>query len=441
VSPISTETSRFEAFSLSWPGEYLRDHTVHILVVLGFVLYPFVQAILIDIFGITAQMILPQVSTMTALMWLGLFAMSFDFISGYTGYLSFGHAAFFGTGAYFTILAHNGQIPFLPPELPFMSLIILSAIVAAVLAFLVGVVSFRLTGVYFAMITLGFAELLFVVSENWDWLTPGVADPRDGIAMQPTNQQFVQPEIGVPFVDSLQVEIGRFGSDTLFGLDSLLGVAITPTHVSFYALGAVVLICYLLMQRIIHSPFGRVMIAIRENEERAKAIGYKTFRFKMGALMISAFFGAIAGALMVGFNQAADPTDSFYFLVTGFALVASIIGGLGTLAGPLFGYLFFEAVDEFLAREGQGGGLQPFLEQTLPDSVLNFAVGNLTIDEALSAFMTGHAEFYTGLIFVIFVLYAPIGILGTLRERYGGQTIADSVTGWIEQRGSSETEE
>ncbi|MFC7058187.1 branched-chain amino acid ABC transporter permease [Halovenus salina] len=195
------------------------------------------------------------------------------------------------------------------------------------------------------------------------------------------------------------------------------------------------LVSYLAMQRIIHSPFGRVMIAISENEERARAVGYNTFWFKMGAFAISAFFGAIAGGLLVGYQGFIDPQNSFFFLVTGFALVAAIIGGLKTLAGPLFGYLFLEWVEEFLAREGSGGGLQPFLEQNLPDGVLDATIsGGLTVSKALDSFMTGHGEFYAGIIFVLFVLFVPIGLLGTLRLRLGTESVSKHVSRKIERR-------
>jgi len=432
---MSTETR--ERTAPVWPVEYLRDHLAHIVVVTLFLAYPFVHLFAVNTFGLPAKMILPQTRTMLTILWLGLFAMSFDFVSGYTGYLSFGHAAFFGIGGYFVVLGYNGQLPLVPAELPFMALMLFGAILATLAALLIGLVAFRLSGVYFAMITLGVAEIMFIAASHWDFLTPGPGDPRDGVAAgSPSGVEIFQPEIGIPFVDPLNAQIGAFGDEALAGIN--LG---DPIAVSYYMIGAVVLVCYLAMQRIIHSPFGRVMIAIRENEERAKAIGYNTFNYKIGAFMISAFFGAIAGALLVSFEGTVDPDTTFFFLVTGFALVASIIGGLGTLAGPLFGYIFLEGVEEFLSRSGNGGGLQPFLEQTLPDAVLGVDIGSLTLRGALDAFMTGHGELYTGIIFVLFVLYVPIGMLGTVRARLGADTVAGYLSRRIEARRGSGAEE
>jgi branched-chain amino acid transport system permease protein len=404
----------------SWPGQYLREHTLHLVVVGLFVIYPFAYDFLTSTFGLPAKMLLPQIRTMLTILWLGLFAMSFDFISGYTGYLSFGHAAFFGIGAYFVVLGYNGQIPVLPAELPFMALMLIGALLAALFAFVVGLVSFRLTGVYFAMITLGVAELLFVMASHWDFLTPGEGDPSDGVAAgSPTEIDIFEPVIGVPFVDPLNAQIGAFGDTALLGVD--FG---NPQIVSYFMIGAVVLLCYLSMQRILHSPFGRVMIAIRENEQRAKAIGYNTYRYKLGAFMISAFFGGVAGALLVSYVGTVDPDTTLFFLVTGFVLVATIIGGIGTLSGAFFGYVFLESLEEFLARGGSGGGLQPFLENTVPSGVLSFEIGGLQIREGLDAFMTGHGDFYAGIIFVVFVLYVPLGLLGTLRGRLGTNSLA-----------------
>jgi len=428
---MSTETSTgtdTAGLLPAWVSQYLRDHAIHIAVVLFFILYPFLYDWLVGQFGLPAAAVLPQMQTMMVILWLGLFAMSFDFISGYTGYLSFGHAAFFGIGAYTVVLGSNGQLPLIPGGLSFMGLMVIGALLAVVVALLIGLVSFRLSGVYFAMITLGFAEIMYVASRNWDWLTPGQSDPSDGIN---TPGDF-NPELGVPFVDPLKVETGVFGDSAIMGIDFrdllIYNENLAPIVASYFVIGAFVLLCYLIMQRIIHSPFGRVMIAIRENEERAKAIGYDTFKFKLGAFMISAFFGAIAGALLVAYRGNVNPDSTFFFLVTGFALVAAIIGGLGTLAGPFFGYVFLEGIEEFLAREGSGGGLQPFLQEFLPGGILDARIGSITVDEGLDAFMTGHGEFYAGIIFVIFVLYVPIGMLGTIRLRLGAESIAKHVS-------------
>jgi branched-chain amino acid transport system permease protein len=372
--------------------------------------------------------LLPRVETMIAVFYFGLFAMSFDFISGYTGYLSFGHAAFYGTGAYFVVLLANGKVPLLPSSTPFVVALVLAGLLAVLLALAIGAVSFRLSGVYFAMITLGFAQVLYVFVRGWDY---AASNPRDGPAV---NVQ-THPggfEIGVPWVDSLNLAIGQLTGDEIEGV---LGVLTLGTaEVSYYMVGLVVLVCYLAMQRIVHSPFGRVLVAIRENEERARAVGYDTFRYKLGAFAISGFFASVAGGLFAGFRRSVSPESTFYFLVTGDALLSAIIGGFGTLAGPIYGRLFDETIREFLSKSGGGGGLLPYLREHLSAGLLSTElVGGLTVQGAIETFLNGHASLYVGITFVLFVLYVPSGLLGTVRNRLGGKvakTLPDAVRRW-----------
>jgi len=410
----------------AWPVRYARDHIVHLVVILLFAVYPglYHEATtlpdglvipLVDVqLALVFQSFLPQVTTMTPILYFGLFAMSFDFISGYTGYLSFGHAAFYGIGAYFVILVANGKIPLLASGTPFMVSLVLAAVLAALIAVAIGFVSFRLTGVYFAMITLGFAQVFYVFVRGWDWVS---TTPRDGVGVSFATH----PEgfrIGIPYLDSASYAIGRL---TGSGIDNFLGMFDLSTNVvSFYMIGLVVLVCYFLMQRIIHSPFGRVMIAIRENEERAEAVGYNTFYYKLGAFAISGAFAGVGGALFAGYRRSVTPENTFYFLTTGDALLSSIIGGLGTIAGPLYGRLFEQGLAEFLSKGSEGGGLLPLLQELLSDSLLGTNVLGLTIEEMIDVFINGRASLYVGIVFVLFVLFVPNGLLGTLRDRLGG---------------------
>jgi branched-chain amino acid transport system permease protein len=425
---ISSSTPTETGTELGVPGErehwvvqYGREHVAHIAVIVFLAAYPGLYTLLVNSpFGPELVAVLPEVETMIAVLYFGLFAMSFDFISGYTGYLSFGHAAFYGAGAYFVVLAANGKVPFVPPGTPFMLLLILAGLCAVVLAVAIGSVSFRLSGVYFAMITLGFSQVLYVFMRGWNYLD---ANPRDGVFVEEGTFQ-----IGVPFIDPLNVAIGQLSGDEIEGL---LGfISLSPTEVSYYAVGVVALVCYFAMQRILHSPFGRVMLAIRENEERARAIGYDTFRYKLTAFAISGFFAGVAGALFSGYRRSVTPDNSLFFLVTGEALLSTIIGGFGTLVGPLYGRLFDESVKEFLSKAGAGGGLLPYLRENIPASVLGSELINgFTVADAIETFLNGHASLYLGLLFVLFVLYVPHGLLGTVRARLGS-TVAD----WTSRR-------
>lgn len=425
---ISTtdETAAVETTKEHWVARYVREHVAHLVVIVFLAVYPALHAVLTNsVVGAETVAVLPDVETMTAVLYFGLFAMSFDFISGYTGYLSFGHAAFYGAGAYFVVLAANGKIPLVPSGTPFMILLVLAGVCALVLALPIGAVSFRLTGVYFAMITLGFSQVLYVFVRGWSYVG---SNPREGVFVTGRSTGF---EIGVPFIDQLSIGIGQLTGDEI---DGLLGiVSVSSGEVSYYAIGLVVLVCYFAMQRILNSPFGRIMVAIRENEERARAIGYDTFRYKLVAFAISGFFAGVAGALFAGFKRSVSPDSSLFFLVTGDALLASIIGGFGTLAGPLYGRLFDESVREFLSTGGAGGGLLPYLRGHLPASILDADLFGVTIRTAVETFLNGHASLYLGLLFVLFVLYVPNGLLGTVRNRVDG-TVVSWITRRIKQR-------
>ena len=366
--------------------------------------------------GELLNVFLPRVTTMVVVLYVGLFAMSFDFISGYTGYLSFGHGMFYGIGAYFVVLAGSGKVPGLAAGDPFMLMLVLGAVLSFVVATAIGAVSFRLTGVYFAMVTLGFAEVAHVFIRNWDYVG---SNPRDGAGVV-GREGFT---VGVPYVDSLGVRLGRLTGDSFTNVLGL-GIDLEPAFVSYYAIGAVVLLCYLAMQRIIHSPFGRVMVAIRENEERAEAVGYNTFWYKLGAFGISGFFAAVAGGLFAGYRRSIAPENTFDLFVTADALLAAIIGGFGTLAGPLYGHLFHETVAGMLSTESHG--LARFLRDELPPAVLSAGAGDLTVLRFINVFVDGRAELYLGLVFIAFVLFVPRGILGSLRDRLGG-TVAEKL--------------
>lgn len=222
-----------------------------------------------------------------------VFAMSFDVLLGYTGIVSFGHALFFGTGTYTAVLLakHYG--------LSFWASMALAPIAAALLSLVVGGLSLRVKGVYFSMVSMAFAEFFRVAAEKFSSLTGG----SDGLSVQ------VAP-------------------DWAYG----------PRHrVELYllTLGLAVLV-YLALRRILNSPFGRVLVAIRENEQRATAIGYNVFIFKLGALVLAGVVASIAGVMYAATENFVVPTV-LSTETTIQVLLMSIIGGVGTLGGPALG--------------------------------------------------------------------------------------------------------
>jgi len=375
-------------------GRYISNHTVHIAVIIVLGLYPGIHFVATNIFPPT-EFILPPVDMMVTVFYFGLFAMSFDFVSGYTGYLSLGHAAFYGIGAYAVLMVANGLIPFIPPDTWFMFTVVVAGLISVFFAVVIGLVSFRLRGFYFAMITLGFTQVMYVFMTRWTYPVGEGRDPAFGISANPDVPPF---ELGIPFIDIVSLDfsnemlaIGRIQGDTVTSLFGT-GIGLSASSVSYYMIGAVVLLCYFIMQRIIHSPFGSVLVAIRENEDRARAVGYNVFAYKIAAFSISAFFAAVAGGLFAGYQRAVSPEETFFFMRSADAILATVIGGFGTLAGPLYGRTLQGVVENFL-------GQAPFVP----------------------GFLQGHDILFLGILFVLFVLYLPTGIVGAVRSRAGGK--------------------
>jgi branched-chain amino acid transport system permease protein len=239
-----------------------------------------------------------------------LFACAFNLLIGYVGLLSFGHALFFGWAGY--VSAHAAKVWGLPPELA----IIVGSAAGAGLGLVAGMIAIRRQGIYFAMITLALAQMMFFFAVQAPF-TGG----EDGIQAVPR---------------------GR-----LFGLLDL-GNQMTI----YYFVLAVFVGCFLLIYRIIHSPFGEVLKAIRENEARAISLGYKTDRYKLVAFVLSATLAGVAGATKAIVFQLASLTD-VHWTMSGEVVLMTLVGGLGTVFGPVAGAFVVVAMESYLAQWGQ----------------------------------------------------------------------------------------
>ena len=234
---------------------------------------------------------------------LALFAVSLNLLLGYTGLVSFGHAAYFGIGAYTTgILMKKLAVPFV---LAFPA----AGVVAALFAVVFGFFCVRITKIYFAMLTLAFAQIVWAICFKWNDVTGG----EQGM-----------PEI--PYPDLAWMERLPF-------LDTLR----TSDH--FYLLTVVlVAACLWLLRRIVGSPFGRMLTAIRENPERAEFIGVHVRRYELVAFVIAGAFAGLAGGLFGIFNRGVFP-DFAYWPKSSEVLIMTILGGMGHFYGPAVGAL------------------------------------------------------------------------------------------------------
>jgi branched-chain amino acid transport system permease protein len=239
-----------------------------------------------------------------------LFACAFNLLIGYVGLLSFGHALFFGWASYST--AHAAKVWGLTPELA----ILFGALVAGALGLVTGVLAIRRQGIYFAMITLALAQMMFFFA-----LQAPFTHGEDGIQAVPR---------------------GR-----LFGLVDLSG------DMTMYVLVLAIFVgCFLLISRIIHSPFGEVLKAIRENETRAISLGYRTERYKLVAFVLSATLAGVAGGTKALVFGLASLTD-VHWSMSGEVVLMVLVGGLGTVFGPVVGAFVIIAMQNYLAGFGQ----------------------------------------------------------------------------------------
>jgi branched-chain amino acid transport system permease protein len=294
--------------------------------------------------GIAAlPLVLPPYSmtiTIEALI-IGLLAMSLDLMVGYCRLISFGHAAAYGLGAYGSALLLTRL------GLPLPLGILLAVAIATVIAVPIAWICTRSTGTSFAMLTLAFAQLGYAMLFRFKEVTGG-SDGIDGIPRPP----------------------GPFG---ITWFQSKLGY--------FY----LVLVClvgsYLLCRAIIRSPFGAVLAGIRENEAKTASLGYNTRAYKIATVVLAYGFGALAGALYAPFAGFASP-ELFFWLLSGQVLIMVIVGGTGTLIGPILGGAFF-----------------------------------LFLEHQLSS-VTDLWPLFFGSIFIAFVMLAPQGIWGLLTRRF-----------------------
>jgi branched-chain amino acid transport system permease protein len=239
-----------------------------------------------------------------------LFAAAFNLLLGFGGLLSFGHAMFLGTAGY--VCAHAAKVWGLSPELAILAGTAASAALGAV----VGAVAIRRQGIYFAMITLAIAQMVYFF-----YLQTPFTHGEDGIQSVPRGK--------------------------LFGFLDL-----SSTLTMYYVVLAIFLASFLLIYRVIHSPFGQVLKSIRENEPRAISLGYDADRYKLMAFILSAALAGLAGATKAIVFQLASLTD-VYWTMSGEVVLMVLLGGMGTIFGPVVGAFVIIGLENYLASFGE----------------------------------------------------------------------------------------
>jgi branched-chain amino acid transport system permease protein len=250
--------------------------------------------ILAGLFLLFLPFITPYKALASQMLVFAIFAIGYDIAFGYTGLLSFGHAAFFGLGAYGTGLT------LIHLSIPAPLAILIGIMISLLVAFPIGYLSIRRRGIYFAMVTLAFAQMIYFIAFKWRSLTGG----DDGLHGVP------RPPLG--FIDLRSELVLYYFILFFFILSIILGI------------------------RIIQSPFGKTLECLRENEERARSIGYNPTRYKLISFIISAFFAGLAGGLYA-LLQNFVPLFSLGLDISGDVVLMTLIGGMGTLYGPVMG--------------------------------------------------------------------------------------------------------
>ena len=308
------------------------------------------------------------------LIW-GIFAMGFNLLLGYTGLLSFGHAAFWGGAAYAA-----GIFSSTVSSSPIL-IIVAGTLFAAVLAWILGFISLRRGGIYFSILTLAFGQMAYY------------------LALSPLSQ-FTNGENGYTSVEIGQLLGTFYLRYPVPGLEWLLGTW------KYVLVGTVTVLSVAAAYRILHSPYGMVFRAIRENEQRAEFVGLNVWRYKLMAFIISGSFAGIAGSLFT-IHGAYVPLQSLYWTTSGEVVIMAVLGGVGSLFGPIVGagvYLYVENIVSGVQKL-----TVPF---TGPAEWLTLVQKPVVLLEGFGAYW----HLILGLVFVLVIALFPRGIWGLLED-------------------------
>lgn len=337
----------------------LADHDAAVVVgtVLALLVFPY---LLIDGLGILAELIDMRIGGYEGLASLvliyGIVVIGFNILLGYTGLLSFGHAAFFGTAAYAAGI-FSAQVSGSP-----LLMVVFGTLIATLIAWPIGFLSIRRSGVYFAVLTLTFGQMLYFFALGpGAWLTDG----DNGYSDVETTELLGVFDLGgaVPFLGNWMY--------VLVAVFTVLAVAVAG--------------------RILNSPYGLIFEALGENEQRVSFVGLDIFRYKLMAFIISATFAGVGGSLFVIHEAYIHPTTGLYWITSGDFVIMTVLGGTGTLVGPVFGAFIFEYISNVIS-----GVSLPVIG----------AIGSLW-------------RLILGAVFVIVVWLLPEGIYGAIKSTIG----------------------
>jgi len=278
-----------------------------------------------------------------------LFAMSYNLLLGYAGLLSFGHAAFFGIGAYFTVFTLQYVA-----GMPLLLSVLIAGLSGALGGALIGFFCVRLHGSYFSLLTLAFNQFLFAIALKWRSLTGG----DDGLG-------FDRPDLYLPLLGKVDMR--------------------STAHLYYLTLAAV-LLCFIVCWYLLRTPFGNTIRCVKENEERARFLGYNVFLSRLTVFTLAGFFAGVAGSLFALFEEFVS-LDAINLALSTQVLFMTFIGGIGSFLGPILGAAVYIYFTHWVSS------------------------------------MTTHWPFFLGLLFISLVLFAHRGLMGLVPRRSREQGI------------------
>ncbi len=313
----------------------------------------------------------------------GIFAIGFNILFGLTGYLSFGHAVFLGVGSYTAVWSFKLLTMNVLPAVIFATLL------AGVFAVVIGYVSLRRSGIYFSILTLAFAQMSYNMA--YSVLTP-ITNGETGLQLTMNDPRILDGPAGQ-----------GLPSTTLFGLDM-------SGYAGFYFCAVMLIIAFFISLRIFRSPFGLKLLAIKSNQTRMKYTGFNTRPYLLTAFVISGMYAGLAGSLMAITDPLAG-AERMQWTASGEVVLMTILGGTGTLLGPLFGAGIIKYFENIFSAMNDGRLHEIF--SFLPDWLENIVV-------AITGEFVGDGWHLTlGLLFMIVVIFLPGGVVEGIRRANG----------------------
>ena len=327
----------------------------------------------------------------------GIFAIGFNILFGLTGYLSFGHAAFLGVGSYaavwmFKLLSMN-----------VLPAIVLAVVMSGLFALLIGYVSLRRSGIYFSILTLAFAQMMFALA--YSVLTP-ITGGETGLQLALDDPRILDG--GVETGGNIPVP-GLFGMEMRDSVQLELGAWVFTFNFGYYFAAVVMLVSFYIAIRIFRSPFGMMLRAIKANQQRLNYTGLNTRPYTLAAFVISGMYAGLAGALMASMDPLAG-AERMFWTASGEVVLMTILGGVGTLIGPILGAGAIKYMENIISKINSDILHNWFA--FLPDGLEDLLV------TLVYPFIGKGWHLTLGIIFMLVVIFLPGGLVE------GGQRVA-----------------